>query len=323
MKSIESEKKDSGYILAVSNECPIPLPEKNHILIKTSYSGVNRADIYQAEGNYSPPENVTDVLGLEISGEIIELGEDVKTASKGSKVCALLQGGGYSEYVSVPEWRVLSVPEGVSLEQAAAIPETFLTAYLNIMEVAKLKPNESILIHGGASGVGVAAIQIAKIFGAKVIVTAGSEEKCELCKSLGADIAINYKSQNFVSVVKAAGGVDVVLDMVGGDYIEKNMRVMKAKGRLISIAFINGAKANVNFAPLLMKNLTMVGTTLRHKNEQEIYELIQSARSILWPMFESGDLRVVIDSVFDVEDAGKAHDKMRDFSHIGKILLKF
>lgn len=299
--------------------------KENDILIKVAATGVNRADIYQAEGSYNPPSGVTDILGLEVSGEVVEIGKSVTMHEVGDKVCALLRGGGYADYVTVAEWRALPIPKRMDLVFASAIPEVFATVYLNIFELARLKPMETILIHGGSSGIGTAAIQLAKAFGSKVFVTAGDKEKCKFCEELGADKAINYKTEDFVSVVKALNdgkGVDVILDMVGGDYFQKNLKALRVKGRLVCIAFLHGARVEMNFAPLLLKNLTIIGSTLRSRSEKTVHELMQSLRTVVWPLFESGAVNPVIDSVFDFEDADTAHARMRGFEHMGKIILR-
>lgn len=326
MKSLEVVEKIEGYNLKVTNTAKIPDISKNDVLIKTAACGVNRADIYQAEGNYNPPEGASDILGLEVSGEIVEMGSDVKSLKIGDKVCALLQSGGYAEYVSVAEWRVLPIPFGYDLIEAASLPEAVFTSYLNLFEIGGLSPSDSILIHGGASGVGTIAIQMAKIFSSKVYVTAGSKEKCDLCEELGATSAINYKEQDFVIEIKNINdgqNIDLIIDIVGGEYFQKNLKLLKKYGRLISIAFINGAKHEINMAPLLMKNITWTGSTLRSKSEQEIYELRKSVFSVIWPMIEDGRIKPVIDSTYKIDNANDAHERMQNFEHAGKMLLVF
>lgn len=324
MRYLKVTSSKNNYSLKV-DKCEKPAISAHDVLIKTYAAGVNRADIFQAEGSYSPPEGASEILGLEVSGEIVETGQEVKTHSVGDKVCALLQGGGYAEYVSVPEWRVLPVPEGVDMEAAAGISETFFTAYLNLFELARLKPNETVLIHGGASGVGTSAIQLAKVFNTKVIITAGTDEKCKLCKKLGADKAINYKKEDFVKAVKEATegrGADIVLDIVGGDYFQKNLSALAKRGRMICLSFLNGSKAKINMAPLLMKNITIIGSTLRSRSEEEIYDLAQSVRTVIWPLFEQKKISPVIDSIVSFEEADKAHKRMKNFKNTGKIILK-
>lgn len=297
--------------------------DSHEVQIQIAAIGINRADIYQTQGNYPPPEGASDILGLECSGTIIAMGDKVKTHAVGDEVCALVQGGAYAEAVNVPEWRALQVPKNVSLEHAAALPEACFTAYYNMMEKARLKPGESILIHGGTSGVGSIAIQMAAAYGAQVYATAGSDEKCQRCLDLGASLAINYKNDDFVAVLKehCPDGVNVVIDMVGGDYMTRNCKVMAENGRLVSIAFINGSKTEVNFAPFFMKNLTLMGSTLRNRNEEEIYNLAQSLRTMVWPWVEEGSITPLIDSTYALGEVQQAHARMEDFAHSGKILL--
>lgn len=326
MRYVSHKKSETvlGYSLGLeASEIPENLSD-NDVLIKVAAAGVNRADLYQAEGKYRPPAGASQILGLEVSGEIVKIGKNVKSQAVGSKVCALLQGGGYAEYVSVPEWRVLSVPKNIDLIHAAGIPEVFFTAYLNLFELANLKPSETVLIHGGASGVGTAAIQIASQFGAKVITTAGSDEKCRLCEKLGASLAINYKKQDFLEKITeftGGNGVNVILDMVGGSYLQRNLKVLANRGHMVIIGFIESNVAEVNLAPVLLKNLTIKGSTLRSQSEEDIYNLVQSIRNNIWPLFESGKISPVIDSIFKFDEAMKAHEKMRGFAHSGKILL--
>lgn len=325
MRYIKAIPQKTSYQLKLA-ECDIPTPGEHDVLIKVAASGVNRADIYQAEGNYPPPQGVSEILGLEVSGEIVEIGTAVKTHAVGDKVCALLQGGGYAEYVAVPEWRVLPVPKSMEMVEAAAIPETFFTAYWNLFDHAALSPSESVLIHGGAGGVGSAAIQLAKVFGSTVYATAGSKRKRQLCVTLGSDFAIDYSKKDFVEEIKKTTdgqGVDVVLDMVGGEYFQRNMKVLCYKGRLLSLAFLHGAKAEINFAPLLMKNLTIIGSTLRSQDEETIYDLAQSMRSTVWPLLEDRTIYPVMDHVFKADEAQEAHDRMLNFEHAGKMVLQW
>lgn len=324
MKYINILRGRGSYSLDIA-ECNLPIIRDHEILIKVAAVGLNRADIYQAEGSYLPPEGASPVLGLEVSGEVAKTGDKVKTHSVGDKVCAILQGGGYATYIAVPEWRALPIPSNVKLIEAAAIPETFFTAYLNLFELARLKPGETVLIHGGSSGLGTSAIQLAKEFGADVIITSGSDEKCLFCTSLGADVAINYKTEDYVEAVKeitGGKGVNVIMDIVGGEYFQRNMKALSIRGRMLLLSFITGAKIEVNLAPILMKNLTIIGSTMRSRTEEEIYNLAQSIRSTVWPMFEDGRIKPVIDSIFDMKDAAKAHTRMQNFMNKGKILLR-
>lgn len=318
---LATSRADGGYFFAKKIAEFQPLGAHD-VQIAVHAAGVNRADIYQAEGAYAPPTGASDVLGLEVSGIITAIGAEVRSLKVGDAVCALLLGGGYASHVQVAEWRVLPIPSGLTMEQAACLPEALFTSYLALLELGQLAPQQRVLIHGGASGVGVMAIQLTRAFGAQVVTTVGSVEKVALCEHLGAHMAINYKSQDFVAVIKdTIGGVDLVLDMVGGDYIEKNLRALNVGGRLVQLAFIQGARAEVNFASVLMKNLQIMGVTLRSQPEERIYALAQSLRNTVWPWLESGQIKTVIDSVIPLNDALTAHQRMRDFQHAGKIVL--
>ncbi len=324
MRSIEIISPGQNYSLAVTDDAPTPVPGDHDVLIKVAAAGVNRADIYQAQGTYNPPEGASPILGLEVSGEIITLGKKVRSHSVGDKVCALLSGGGYAEFAAVPEWRVLSLPAGLSPEEAAGLPEAIFTSYLSLMELARLCPGESVLIHGGVSGIGTIAIQLARAFGATVYATAGNAEKTALCEKLGAARGIHYKNQDFVEEIKTltdGSGVDVVLDMVGGSYLQRNMKAMAKYGRMVSIAFIEGAMAELNLGALLMKNLTWTGMTLRSRSEEQIYDLAQSIRTMVWPLIEQGKIRPLVDRVYPLEQAVEAHKRMCAFGHAGKLVL--
>lgn len=317
--SVEGGK---DYTLSIADVDDVSCGE-HEVLIEVKACGVNRADIYQAQGTYPPPEGTSAILGLEVSGIITEIGSKVKTHAVGDAVCALLSGGGYAERVAVPEWRALPIPQGCDFVQAACLPEAMFTVYHTILELGKLSPNKNILIHGGTSGIGTCALQVAKIFGRHVFTTVGNGSKKDFFADDPKVTAINYREQDFVEEVLSVcpDGIDIVLDMVGGSYFQRNMKVLKKYGKIISIAFIEGAKQEVNFAPLLMKNLTWTGATLRSKNEGEIYDLAQSVFSTLWSLVESGDITPVIDSVFALEDAQLAHERMLSSEHIGKIVL--
>ena len=313
------------YQLSVEETEP-PVVAGHDVVVRVAAAGVNRADLLQAEGSYDPPKGVPDTLGLEISGEIIEIGEKVRAHAVGDTVCALLQGGGYAEYVAVPEWRVLPVPQGMDVVMAAAVPEVYATAYYNLFVLGWLEPGETLLIQGGSSGVGMAAVQLARAMGARVAVTVGNETKAEACKDWGAELSIQYNNEDFVAAVKSWAdnkGVDVILDMVGGDYFQRNMQALAYKGRLLNIAFLQGAKASLNMAPLLMKNLSWTGSTLRSQPEDVIHDLMQSMRTVVWPLFERGAIMPVIDSTYPFVEAMQAHARMRSSEHIGKILITF
>lgn len=323
MRFVDVRQPGNHYQLTLSHASP-PVCGAHDVVIRVHASGVNRADLFQAEGRYAPPEGSSSVLGLEVSGVITDIGGEVKSLQAGEEVCAILSGGGYAEYVCVPEWRVLSVPRGITLEQAAGLPEAYFTVFHTLFNLGGLAPGERLLAHGGSSGIGATAIQLAKAFGAEVITTAGSAEKCAFCEALGADMAVNYKEQDFVQAIeKRYDGVDVALDMVGGSYADKHLKLLKRQGRLIQIALLEGSRAEINLARLLMKNLTVAGFTLRSQTEGFFYELAQSVRSLVWPLLESGAVKPVVDSVFPAEQAMEAHDRMRSSAHMGKILLRW
>lgn len=321
MKTVEVLGMGGNARLEIGSR-DIPTPSLEQVLIKVHAAGVNRADILQKQGKYPPPKGASDVLGLEVSGQVVEVGEGVKGLKKGDKVCALLDGGGYAEYAIANQACVLPIIDNMSFEQAASLPESLFTAWSNIFTHANMKEGECLLFHGGTSGVGVMALQIAKEFGIKCYATAGSKEKCDFLNNLGVDKAINYKEQNFVEIIKESGGVDVVIDMVGGDYWTKNLKLLKKGGRLISIAMINGAKAEINFVPLLINNLTLKGTTLRSKPIDFKASIQKELVQNIMPKLKDGAIKPIVDSVFDIEDVEKAHNLMLSSQHIGKIVLK-
>jgi NADPH2:quinone reductase len=324
MRVIEIITSDRITKLEV-RQLPIPTPNSTQILIKVFASGLNRADILQKKGKYPPPAGASDILGLEVAGDIVKIGDAVSGFKVGDKGCALLEGGGYAEYALADYRQVLPIPKNLDYIQGAALPEAFFTAWSNLFHAAHLQKNESLLVHGGTSGVGIAAIALAKLFNIECFATAGSEAKCEFLRGLGIKRAINYKTENFVEVIKSetvGKGVNVILDMVGGDYFQKNMESLTFRGRLISIALQNGAKAEVNFTPLLIKNLTIIGTTLRNKSVEEKALIAQDLKDKVWPALTNGAISPVIDRVFALEDAEKAHELMQSGQHIGKIILK-
>ncbi|MCE3233554.1 MAG: putative quinone oxidoreductase, family [Rickettsiaceae bacterium] len=300
----------------------IPLPKPHEVLIKVFAAGVNRADILQKQGKYPPPQGASNILGLEVAGEIVRLGSDVTNWKIGDKVCALLEGGGYAEYAAAPSQQILPIPNGFDYIKAASLPEALFTVWSNLFHHSKIKPGETLLVHGGTSGIGIAAVQIAKEFGIICYATAGSDKKCNFLRDLGVKQAINYKTEDFYSIISSLGGVDVILDMVGGEYFNKNINILNQGGRLVSIAFIGGAQAQVNFAPVLMKNLTLMGTTLRRKSLQDKAKIALELQEKLWPLLENGSIKPIIDSVFSLEEAEKAHELMKSSTHIGKIVLK-
>lgn len=310
---------ENGQLVRQSFDTPTPKPDE--VLIQTAYSGVNRADLFQVEGSYPPPEGLPNIPGLEISGIIVAVGGDVTQWSVGDEVCALLGGCGYSDYVCVDASLCLPIPKTLSLKDAAALPECAATIWLALFDEANIQKVENVLVHGGSSGVGITAIQMLRAFGCEVWVTAGTDEKCATCEKLGAK-AINYKAQDFVSIIKENGGVDVVLDMVGGDYINRNLKCLKKHGRMVSIAMLNGAKADINAGGLLLKNLHWSGVTLRSQSLERKTEIIQQLQKTVWPWVENGQFTPVIDCTFPLTDASLAHDHMQKSLHIGKILLE-
>ncbi len=301
---------------------PLPQPGPGEILVKVAAAGVNRPDISQREGRYPPPAGASDLPGLEISGEVVALGAGVNAWKRGDKVCALAHGGGYAEFCVVHETHALPVPKGLSMVEAAALPETFFTVWVNAFEMAGLKAGEWLLVHGGTSGIGTTAIMLAKAFGAKVIATAGSDEKCDACRKLGADAAINYKTTDFVPAVKeitGGHGADVILDMVGGPYVERNHQCAAMDGRVAQIAFMQGAKADLRF--MSQRRIRHMGSTLRPRTVAEKGAIASALREKVWPLIEAGQIRPVMDSTFPLAQASKAHARLESSQHIGKVVL--
>jgi putative PIG3 family NAD(P)H quinone oxidoreductase len=295
------------------------------LLVEVAATALNRADVLQRKGLYPPPEGATDVLGLEMAGEVAALGEGVEGWKVGDRVCAVLAGGGYAEQVTVPASCALPVPDGVDLVEAAAIPEVFTTAYDNVFNRAFLAEGETLLVHGGASGVGTAATQLAKWFGCTVYVTAGSKEKLDACAELGADAGISYRDEDFVARTReltGGRGVDVVLDIIGADYLERNLKALALEGRLVVIGLMGGAKAPLNLGVLLARRLTVTGSTLRARSVAEKAELAGQMREEVWPGFSDGALRPVVDRILPLEEAAAAHQAMERSEHIGKIVLQ-
>jgi NADPH2:quinone reductase len=322
MQAIRVENPGPNYKLVLAT-IERAVPEAGEVLIKVAAAGLNHADMIQAKGGYPPPPGASDTLGLEVSGEIAELGAGVTQFKRGDNVCALLGGGGYAEYARVSALSVLPVPKGVTLVDAAALPEVHFTVWTNLMDAARLRPGERVLIHGGSSGIGTAAIQLCVARGHEVFTTAGTKEKCDACETLGAQ-AINYHEQDFVDEIKKATGgkgVDVILDMVGGDYIQKNFSAAALWGRIVNVAYMSGMQATVNFAPMLMKRLSLMATTLRARSNDEKGAIRDAVRREVWPLIEQGKIKPIVDSTFALGDAGKAHAKMATSEHIGKILL--
>lgn len=305
-------------------ERPVPSPRHGEVLLKIAAAGLNGADLSQRRGRYPMPPGAPDILGLEAAGEIVALGDGVAQWKKGDKVCALLVGGGYGEYCAVPAVQCLPVPEGLSVVEAAALPECVITVWLNAFELGGLKPGERLLVHGGASGIGTTAIQIARALGAIVYTTAGSDEKCRRCTDLGARSAIDYKCEDFVAAIEAEAGakaIDVILDMVGGDYVMKDARLLAQGGRLVLIAAKKGSKVEIDYQAFTEKDARLTGSRLRPRPIAEKGRLVAAVRKAVWPLIEDGRFRPVIDSTFPLAEANAAHAHMESGRHIGKILL--
>jgi putative PIG3 family NAD(P)H quinone oxidoreductase len=301
-----------------------PVPSEGELLIKVAAAGVNRPDVLQRQGRYPPPPGASDLPGLEVSGTVEAVGASVKGWQAGDQVCALVAGGGYAEYCVAPAPQCLPVPRNVPLGDAGGIPETTFTVWTNVFERGKLRSGESILIHGGSSGIGTTAIQIARAWGARVFATAGSAEKCAACERLGAERAVNYRTEDFVAAVKEANGgrgVDVVLDMVGGSYLQRNISMLGLEGRLVMIGRQGGEASQLDVMPILRKRLTLTGSTLRARSVAEKGAIAAALRLHVWPLFESGQVRVVVDRRFPLRDAAEAHRVMESSVHIGKLLL--
>ena len=303
---------------------PAPQPGEGEILVKVAAAGVNRPDVAQRKGLYPPPPGVTDIPGLEIAGIVAVCGPGSRRWTPGNQVTALVSGGGYAQYCVAHETHALPIPSGLTAIEAAAIPETFFTVWHNVFERGGLKAGETLLVHGGTSGIGTVAIQLAKAFGARVITTAGSAEKCDACRRLGADVAINYKTEDFVPLTKKAtggAGAEVILDMVGGDYIERNYVAAAVEGRIVQIAFQGSPRANVDFRRIMLKRLHHTGSTLRSRSIPDKAAIAQAVERNVWPLIAAGKVRPVIDSIFPFREAAKAHARMESSVHIGKIVL--
>ena len=323
MTVIEIRGRGGPEVLQLGSR-PLPEPARDEVLIRIAAAGVNRPDVMQCQGHHPPPPGASDIPGLEAAGEVVALGAGVTDRRGGDPVTALLAGGGYAEYCTVPAPQVLPLPRGLDWVRGAALPETFFTVWTNLFRRAGLQAGERVLIHGGASGIGTTAIQLAHAFGARVFATAGSPEKCAACEKLGAQRAIDYREEDFVTVVKEATsgeGVDVILDMVGGDYLARNMTALRREGRLVNIAYLKGAKTEIDLKPLLVKRLTITGSTLRIRSVEEKGRIARELYREVWPLIESGRVAPVIDQTFPLEDAAKAHRLMLASGHIGKIVL--
>lgn len=323
MRAVEIAKPGGPEAL-VPTERALPTPKPNEILVKVAAAGVNRPDVLQRQGLYAVPPDASDLPGLEIAGEVVGCGAKVSRWKAGDKVCALAHGGGYAEYCVVPEVQALPVPKGLSMIEAASLPETFFTVWSNVYDRGRLKAGETLLVHGGSSGIGVTAIQIARAMGNRVLATAGSDDKCAACVKLGADKAINYRTQDFLAEVQAATGgkgVNVILDMVGGDYVPKELKCLADEGRLVFIAFLRGPKTELDINEVMRRRLTLTGSTLRPRPVEFKGAVAASLREHVWPLIESGKIKPVIFKTFPLAQAAEAHKLMESSQHIGKIVL--
>jgi len=303
----------------------VPQAGPGDVLIQVAYAGVNRPDCLQRSGRYPPPVGASPILGLEASGHVVAVGEGVTQWRVGDAVCGLANGGAYAEFVAIPQGQVLPVPKGLSLVQAAALPENYFTVWTNVFQRGRLQAGETFLVHGGSSGIGLTAIQLAKAFGARVLCTVGNADKVQACLKAGADVAINYRSQDFVDEALAATeqqGVNIILDMVGGDYMQRNLKTLAVDGRLVQIAFLQPSKTEVDWIGLMVKRLTFTGSTLRPRSVADKAQMAAELKQQVWPMMEQGKCLPVIHQVFDLEEAVKAHALMESSTHIGKIMLK-
>lgn len=320
MRAIEISRPGGPDVLK-EGERPIPEPGFGQVLIKVAHAGVNRPDALQRAGAYDPPPGASDLPGLEASGHVAKIGHGVSGLDVGDAVCALLPGGGYAEYAVTPAAHCLKVPVEMGLREAACLPETFFTVWSNVFMRGGLRGGETFLVHGGSSGIGTTAIQLARHFGARVFTTAGSAEKCLACEDLGAERAINYREEDFVEVLRAEGGADLILDMVGGDYIPRNLKALANDGRLVQIAFLQGPTVELNLAPLMVRRLTITGSTLRPQSDMAKARIAHELAQEVWPLLEAGRIAPVMDEAFDLADAAAAHARLESSHHIGKISL--
>jgi NADPH2:quinone reductase len=323
MRYVAAREPGPPEVLALVDG-PMPQPGASEVLIEVSYAGVNRPDCAQRAGSYPPPPDASPILGLEVAGVVVACGDGVTSWREGDSVCALTPGGGYAEYCTTPAAFCLPIPKGLTELEAASLPENFFTVWNNLFDRGHLKRGETALIHGGSSGIGLTAIQLAKAHGATVITTVGNDDKAAYCRSLGADHAINYRTHDFVAeVARITGkrGVDIVLDMVGGDYIEKNLRSLALEGRLVIIAFLHGSRVEVEWRSIMMKRLTVTGSTMRASPIQRKAEIADSLRRHVWPLIENGVVKPVVHRVFPLAEAAAAHALMESSQHIGKIML--
>ena len=322
MKAVVITKPGGPDVLSLQTR-PQPQPRGDEVLIKVFAAGINRPDVFQRKGNYPPPSGASpDIPGLEVAGVIEAIGNHVTNWKIGDKVCALLTGGGYAEYCTTPQGQCLEIPGLLTFAEAASLPETFFTVWSNVFDRGKLKPGEKLLVHGGSSGIGVAAIQMAKAWGTTVLVTAGSEEKCTFCEELGSDKAINYKNQNFSEEIKKLyGGVDVILDMIGGDYTSRNLDILNEEGRLVLINAMKGSESTVSLSQIMRKRLIVTGSMLRIRGTTFKATVAKQLRKIVWPWLISGEVKPIVFQTFQLEEAGEAHRLMEQSSHMGKLVL--
>ena len=321
MAAVEIVAPGGPDVLKVTRR-PVPFPGQGEVVIKLAYSGVNRPDMLQRAGLYNPPVGASDLPGLEGAGVISAVGLGVTQWSVGDEVCALLPGGGYAQYAATCAAHCLPIPQGFSLKQAACLPETFFTVYSNVFQRGKLGVGEKFLVHGGSSGIGTTAIQLAHLFGARVFATAGSEQKCQVCKNLGAERVINYRSEVFEEVLKSYGGVNLILDMVGGDYIQRNLKCLADDGRLVQIAFLQGPKVELNLVQMMTRRLSITGSTLRPQGDLAKAKIAGALLKKVWPHLVMNRIAPVMDSEFLLSEAAEAHKRMESSQHIGKIVLK-
>ena len=320
MRAVEISEPGGPEVLRLT-ERPVPVPGPGEVRIRVAFAGVNRPDALQRAGAYDPPPGASDLPGLEAAGHVDALGPGVTGLREGDAVCALLPGGGYAEYAVAPAAHCLPVPEGMSLDQAACLPETFFTVWTNVFQRGQLKAGETFLVHGGTSGIGTTAIQLANAFGARVFATAGTDDKVRVCERLGAERGINYRSEDFVTVLKGAGGADLILDMVGGEYIPRDLAALKDDGRLVFIAFLGGPEVKVNFAQIMVRRLTVTGSTLRPQSIAAKARIAEELRREVWPLIEAGRIAPVMSATFPLEDAAQAHRAL-EADHVGKIALR-
>jgi NADPH2:quinone reductase len=321
MRAIEISQPGPPDVLKLT-ERPVPVPTQGQVVIKVAWAGVNRPDALQRAGAYAPPPGASDLPGLEAAGEVVALGDGVRGIAIGDHVCALLPGGGYAEYVATPAVHCLPVPAGMGLKEAACLPENMFTVWSNVFTRGGLEAGERFLVHGGSSGIGTTAIQLAHVFGARVFTTAGSDAKCQACLDLGAEQAINYKTTDFVEVLREQGGANLILDMVGGAYIPRNIKALADDGRLVQIAFLQGPKVELNFAQIMTRRLSITGSTLRPQSDLAKARIAQDLREMVWPLLDAGRIAPVMDSEFDLANAAAAHARMESSEHIGKIVLR-